>query len=630
MGNLWWYINRMKAMSLMEILWRLQQKQIHKKERKTFGNSKTSVTNKVFNKRLERLNIDEGRLGLNLSNHKYSSKKTIALFDVFEYELYKKNWHAGFQTKNEWPLKFSYDLDYKQRVDIGDVRTNWELNRHFQFPLLAKGCFVTKDPVYMNELVDLFDDWTEKNPFLYGVSWTSIMEVAIRTNSWIFCYCFLKQVKDAPTRILEELRVGIINMTEYIANHYSRFSSANNHVIVEAYVIGLSGIIFDYEPWITIGISILDTEILRQNYADGINKELSLHYQAFVMEALGLFIRVMKFNHIEVPITWFDILKKMSRYVSNCIGKFGEVIVFGDNDEGKILDLQGEMINYYHYVLELMSMLLEERYVDLSNVHENISWIFSDNNISEAKNKVLYDNSNCICYQEGGHTILKSRDRSILIGIDHAALGFGPIAAHGHADALSFQMFVNGFPVFGDPGTYNYHFTPEDRDYFRKTINHNTVTINDRDQSEMLGAFLWGKKANTKINNCIFNGSEAIIDLFHDGYAPVIHSRRYQFNSVNILRIEDRIKNILNSVNCILTFILGPGFCAQVINNDKIVISNGAREVTMNFSGTHDYVIEEDTMWYSDKYFKREKVVGIRIKISTNKDCTLITTISVK
>jgi hypothetical protein len=629
LANLWWYLNRMKAMSVSEIIWRLQQRKLQNRERKTFKNKKMSITNKVFSKKLEQLNFDESRLGLNFNNQKYTLQKTINLFDVFDYEVYKKKWHAGFQTKNQWPLVFSYDLDYKQRVDIGDVRTNWELNRHVQFPLLAKGYLITKDREYLIELVDLFDDWTKKNPFLYGVSWTSIMEMAIRINSWIFCYCFLKQAKNVPATLLEELRVGIINMTEHIAKHYSRFSSANNHLIVEAYVIGLSGIMFNYKPWIETGISILNLEILRQNYSDGINKELSLHYQAFVMEALGLFIRVLQLNDIPVPKNWFEMLKKMSRYVSNCLGKFGEVIVFGDNDEGKILDLQGMSSNYYYYVLELMGLLLDEKYLDMSKVHENIRWIFSDSAILNANNKVLYDNSHSVCYHEGGHTILKSKDRRILIGIDHAALGLEPLAAHGHADALSFQMFIDGLPLFVDPGTYNYHFTPEERDYFRKTINHNTVTINNNDQSEMLGAFLWGKKAHTKIDDCRFNENEISIDLSHDGYSPIIHRRRYQFNMVNILRIEDSIKNIRNLTDCSATFILGPGFYPQIISNNKVLIFHENREVCVSFAANQDYLIEEHQMWYSDQYLKKEQVVGIKIQIKAIKDCTLVSTISI-
>ena len=117
--------------------------------------------------------------------------------------------------------------------------------------------------------------------------------------------------------------------------------------------------------------------------------------------------------------------------------------------------------------------------------NENLNWLFSTEDCNIALSKSLYQVPLDACYKCGGNTILRSRDHRILIGIDHAALGFGTIAAHGHADALSFQMYVNGLPVFIDPGTYIYHCDIESRNAYRKTENHNTVCINGRDQSEM-------------------------------------------------------------------------------------------------------------------------------------------------
>lgn len=40
------------------------------------------------------------------------------------------------------------------------------------------------------------------------------------------------------------METGIVNMTDYLCNHYSRFSSANNHLLVEAAAIALSGFVF--------------------------------------------------------------------------------------------------------------------------------------------------------------------------------------------------------------------------------------------------------------------------------------------------------------------------------------------------------------------------------------------------
>lgn len=544
MADIVWLSNRLKAMSVPEITWRVQQKILQKNEQKIYGKKQIPVTERIFCTKLAGLNLDAAKLGLNLENCQFTQNDSISLFNIFDYKHYKKDWHAGFQTENHWPLEFSYLLEYKQRDDIGDARTNWELNRHFQFAILAKDYLATGDINFLNEFIELFTDWNEKNPFLWGISWTSVIEVAIRVSNWCYAYAFLAQAKDVPSQLLEQMRIGIINMTNYITRHYSRYSSANNHLIVEAYAIGQSGVLLGYQPWIDLAISILTRELPMQNYSDGVNKELSLHYQAFYMEAMGLMMRLMYKNGIPIPRSWPIMLQKMCKYVADCMGNHGEIIEFGDNDEGKILDLSGQKINYYYYVLGLLSCLLPQRYVNLSysSICENLCWLFTEEELDTAQNKPLYKAEKSVCYREGGNSILRSKDGQVMIGIDHAALGFGSIAAHGHADALSFQMYIDGEPVFIDPGTYIYHCNLKNRNAFRKTENHNTVCIDGKDQSEMLGAFLWGKKAECKLLKAEIGADMDVIEAEHDGYAPVIHRRKFEFDKILYsLKITDLV-----------------------------------------------------------------------------------------
>ncbi len=619
MADIAWLMNRLKAMSIPEVMWRVSQKMVQKNEKTRFAKKKILVTSAIFYKKYKDLVISPKRSYLNLSNEQYTLNDTINLLENYDYELYKKNWHAGFQTKNEWPLEFSYSVEYKQRDDIGDARTNWELNRHFQFAMLAKNYFASREEKYLNEFVELFDDWNNKNPFLWGISWTSVMEVAIRCSNWSYAYCFLCET-NVNNELLEQLRVGIINMTAYIANHYSRYSSANNHLIIEAYVIGQTGILCDYKPWVDLAIKILTRELPLQNYSDGINKELSLHYQSFYMEAMGLMMRLLNNNYYEVPDSWKLMLTKMSRYVKTCMGNYGEVIEFGDNDEGKILDLCGR-IEHYEYVLGMMSILLNERYVNMNNdeLHENLHWLFKAEDIESAQHKDLYEVKESVCFEEGGNTILRSRDGKILIGIDHAELGFGSIAAHGHADALSFQMYVEGNPVFIDPGTYIYHCDLESRNAFRKTENHNTVCINGKDQSEMLGAFLWGKRA--ECSNIQFENidKKVILKAEHNGYHPIIHSRTFEFDGISELVITDKV-NECEDIE--LFFVLAPSIIPQVDNN-KVIFNVNSYKVRMDFACDDDFTIETVDKKYSKRYGiqvpTRAIVVNVKSKcIKTN------------
>ncbi|HJR71936.1 MAG TPA: heparinase II/III-family protein, partial [Gammaproteobacteria bacterium] len=85
-----------------------------------------------------------------------------------------------------------------------------------------------------------------------------------------------------------------------------------------------------------------------------------------------------------------------------------------------------------------------------------------------------------------------------------------------------------------DPGTYTYHPEGPWRAYFRGTAAHNTVRIDNQDQSEPGGPFMWLRKANAA---CSFWHSSALTDVFegwHDGYLrladPVLHRRRIKLD----------------------------------------------------------------------------------------------------
>lgn len=581
-SNLNWFIKRLSAMDAKEIPWRVSQTFRYKVESVRFK-KQYKVTDKLFNRKYSRLQAEPKRLGLNLRNEFYTLGTSIPLLGDFKYEDYKSDWFQGFggEGTSPWPMIPSSKLNYRERNDIGDARMNWELNKHFQFAMLAKDYYASLDPTYLNELVELFNDWNDKNPFLWGISWVSAIEIAERCMNWCYMYAFLdgalnrnnipSEDFDKINSLQSSIKNGIINMADYISHHYSQFSSANNHLIVEISAVLHAGILFDYMPWIKLAESILTREIFLQNYSDGINKEESQYYQTFEMEVLALDLRLLKINDIETSKSWDKLLMSMSRYISNNIGDHDEILSFGDDDDGRIIDFHGGC-NHFKYTLELMGLLLDERYTQLtipvsndalvsadtvnnddssvktnmfsSPISETVLWLFSKEDIIRSQEKNYYRRSRSITRPEGGMTVFMSGGYEnipdILIGIDHAPLGYGSIAAHGHSDALSFQMFVDGTRIFADPGTYIYHCDTESRNDFRRTCRHNTVCINSTDQSEMMGPFLWGRKATCTLDG--FTNTEDIDEVMatHDGYSPIKHTRKFTFKKKEgILLIED-------------------------------------------------------------------------------------------
>lgn len=614
-----WTINRLKAMSMREVVWRLQQKALQQKEYRRLYRLNIPVTEVPLSKPIRNLVIDDNRLSINWENKTYSLFTKLDLFGVYSYEQYKKKWNAGFQTNNSWPQEpCTYSIPTSHRVDIGDIRTNWELNRHFQFSALAKNYYLTGDCQHLDELKNLFNHWNDHNLFLHGVEWTSAMELAIRVNSWVYTYAFLKKAfekyQKKDQELLCRINQGVLVMTNYIIHHRARFSSANNHLIVEMYAVGLVGIICSYNPWEKLAIKILTEELPRQNYCDGVNKEMSLHYQSFIMEAYGLLLLLMEKNHIDRPVVWSKYLVPMSEFLADSCGSFGETVVFGDNDEGKLLDLLGQPMNHYRYVLDLMSCLLEKRYSNLEQCHENLFWIIPDKVIHTSRKKEHYYPKLICCYKEGGYTFLRSKDKRILIGMDHAELGYGPIAAHGHADALSFQMFMDGIPIFVDPGTYNYHVTPGDRDRFRSSACHNTLTVNGENQAEMLGPFLWGKRPATKLTE-IKDEDDKITLSLQTEYSSLWHKRTISFNYIDALEIYDTVKASKEQHELSQSFMLNPeANILRASSPHNIYIEIGSCCILLEKQPSAEFKISDYD--YSSSYNK--KCIGKRVSVISN------------
>lgn len=552
MKDIHWLVNRLKSMNAPEVAWRVQQKLLQKREKKSVYSLHLPVTQIPLSKGMQGLRADAFRIPFNSKSNNTSVFETLDIFGQFDYQLYKKKWNAGFQTENTWPEKdFSADIAIGQREDIGDIRTNWELNRHFQFTCLAKNYYITGEERYLSELTDMFNDWNRHNLFLHGAQWTSAMELGIRVISWIYTYVFLthalEKYQAGESKLPGKLCHGIAVMAAYICKHRARFSSANNHLVVEMLAVGMSGFLFEKEDWIQTSVQILTDELPKQNFEDGVNREMSLHYQSFVMEAYGILWLAMKHNHREVPDSWKTYLTAMSRFVADCCGDYGEVIVFGDNDEGKNLDLQGRIDDHYRYVLQLMGMLLDTRFTK-ADLIENICWITTEAQQKAYNEKSLYIPGLVSHYQKGGYTILRSRDRKVLIGMDHAELGFGSIAAHGHADALSVQVYFEGRPILVDSGTYNYHVPKKARNEIRSTKAHNTVYIEGIEQADMLGPFLWGRRY--QVNDVQIRETDKDVQIEATiSYEGITHTRKATFDFGRMLLVDDVVMPALGGAS---------------------------------------------------------------------------------
>lgn len=534
-----WYIQRLRAMSAGEVAWRFGQKRLSAYERRAFSKMEPVYAVDAYG-RAPKANLS--RLGIDFANDEFSVGADVELLGGYQYSEYRKRWHAAFQSLGDWPMRFAADYAFGDEGVPGDIRTNWELNRHRQFTLLAKSYFVTSVDGYFSELSDLFEDWNEQNPFMWGPEWASPMEESIRLINWLVTAAFLEAVGDEATDGLRRrLVVGAWVMAAHVRQHYSRYSSANNHTIVEAAGVAVAATVFGEHEWLDEALALLESEVAHQTHPDGVNKEQALHYQLFVVEGLCLVSHALRTIGKALPTSLVERLLSMARYARACSVGGGKYIEFGDDDEGVILCLGSEMSCYSDYVLALATLELESdcRWAEDVRCCETIGWLYGKRKLHSANALLLAQNASVESFPDGGVTIVRFDEGHGVLAFDHGPLGFGRLAAHGHADALSVQLYVDGEPVLIDPGTFIYNGDRRMRDKFRSTCVHNTVCVGGGDQSEALGPFLWGRKANVsgfaleECEGCITMSAE------HDGYSPVCIRRTVEVRGANVVITDE-------------------------------------------------------------------------------------------
>jgi uncharacterized heparinase superfamily protein len=210
---------------------------------------------------------------------------------------------------------------------------------------------------------------------------------------------------------------------------------------------------------------------------------------------------------------------------------------------------------------------------------------------------------------EAGYSVVRSGRLHLIF--DAGPLGYPAMAAHGHADALSFCLAVDGRWWLVDPGTYTYHREHDARDYFRGTRAHNTLTINGADQSQIGGPFMWVKRANAQMAAPVEEGAVVRLSGEHDGYQRfgAQHQRELMLDrDTDLLEITDHV--LLDSEHAVtleLNFHFAPEVALTLEGNTAVAVRpDSAASIRMDLDDGWEWQLfraSESPMagWYSPK-----------------------------
>ena len=545
------------------------------------------------------------------------------------------DWNRDPKSKTKAPLKFGKHIDYRNAEAVGDIKYIWELNRHLELPILANAYKRTGEEKYLKALEHALTSWLRQCPFPLGVNWCSALECAIRIINWALMWQLLggKQVhlfsSDESQHVKTALSRSIEHHLLFIQRNYSRFSSANNHLIGEAAGVFVACNTWSFGgqsvKWASNAKSILVNEALRQIGTDGVGKEQAVGYVPFVLEFLLIVGAVAQTSEIRLPDEYWQRICSALDFLDSISDSTGNIANFGDSDDGAVIRIWGYNItSRIQGLRRLANSLIED--VEMANTNCR-SEQTSDNSITDAVRDTNQSHINGadsrkknapIAFTAGGYYVLQASNRckeEIHCVFDCGALGYLATAAHGHADALSIIMSVDGHKVLVDSGTYAYHTERAWRDYFRGTAAHNTVTIDKLNQSEIAGSFMWRRTAQARCELCTSDETVQTVKASHDGYLrledPLFHRRQVELN------IEPQQVVVTDNLICQnthfveLNWHLAPD-CLVVEENTVFRVTAGMTEIRFRLVGNanlsaHVFRGSENPIcgWYSDEYDRK-------------------------
>lgn len=422
-------------------------------------------------------------------------------------------------------------LNYRDTGRYGDPKIAWELSRH-QF--LRHWVLAKERPLdeRVNAVSHLILHWIEHNPYGYGINWCSSLEVALRLISWETAVETLGDENFHP-RVLRAIYRSALQHSRHLQKFPSLFSSANNHRIGELLgEMAAAALVQNEAPLNTrawLAWQALQQQAVAQISADGVDREQAVYYHAYALLYFKRAARYAEQLTFPVSLEFRQLIHRMQYYLDCLTDENGNWFEIGDRDDGDLYAL--------------------------------LPWMLGPQPLSTPAVRGAHE------FAGGGYVIWRGADD--LHGVFRCGeFGLTTIAAHAHADQLSFLLKLGTVDILTDSGTCSYHDNPEWRHYFRGTAAHNTVLVNHTDQAEYGGPFLWNTAPHGHLE---ITGQESAAGeiAYPTPRGNVEHRRNLQF-PLDGVRVE-----IADTVECdhtchaALIWNFGPAVQVSIVERER-------------------------------------------------------------
>lgn len=588
--SLTWYIQRIKTFSPEEVFYRIRQR------------IRTHVLDKRLHKKIlaNVVPLPDSEIVLNPS-----AKLDYPIFEKFIDVFKPLDWHLDVQSGKRFPQSFAHKINIRSD-EFGSAKHVWEVNRQLYLVHIASLYKKTGERRYLDLVLYHLASWKNENPYLTGVNWYSNIEVNIRLINWYYCWQLLDidnlQKSDETVRkFVNEVWLPLIfDHAEFSYRHPSLYSSANNHLVAEyagLFVAACKWNIPHRRSRLKYAQKGLEREILLQNSPDGINCEEACEYIQFIDDFFLVCAVVGDSCGRSFSDSYKKRLHRMACYLNVMLDENYNYPMYGDGDDGFLLRPDaGGYFNNFRSLLSAFASYFKDSALKRTSAlwDEKCSLILGEasqrvfDELPPAGDAVLQKNH---FFKDSGHFFFRKKEvrKEAYLHFDAASLGFLSIAAHGHADALSFILHVDGHPVIVDPGTFTYHTHKEWRKYFVGTIAHNTVCVDGENQARQAGPTMWLN--HYKVN--VLSEAHDVVTATHTGYCKkgVSHLREVRFDRANDEFLITDTLTAAGKFTVEIPFHLHPLAVAELHGNKAQITVAGARSVKMELDEKLQYEV---------------------------------------
>lgn len=378
---------------------------------------------------------------------------------------------------------------------LSDVPALWRYHLHYFDDLVAVGA-ESRHEWHLT----LLRRWLAENPIGTAPAWDPY-PISLRVVNW------LKWALAGHT-LCDEAAASLRLQLAYLERRIERHL-LGNHVLENGKALWFGGCCFSGQSaqrWGQVGRDVFLGQLEEQVLADGGHFERSAMYHARVLENVLDLINLETACGNVVPIELRSVAVRMLRWLTAMSHPDGEYALFNDCAFGQAQNVAA-----------------------LSDYAQRLGLPVPQ---SVTGTELLPDT---------GYARVARGPWIVFLDLAPIAVDYQP--AHGHADALTFELSMNGARIIVDSGTSTYEAGP-DRTRQRSTAGHNTVTIAGRDSSEMWAAFRVARRARILSRSFSEADSAVVATAAHDGFRqqgiPIVHAREWIIAD-DVVRIVDRI-----------------------------------------------------------------------------------------